>query len=563
MSILKRLREMNTTFFKRILFHTYRFRSQLIYGSFLSGIYILLFVVLYPGEDGVATYSDAVTETYLAGLLASIDTSNPGWTFWLAMSTGLILYFTFSICAILMGRKLVPSQDRDALEIFLGVNPQSARQFYSENLLAAVLNLLAMSLPSFLILTIGSIINDASDIIGRLVLTYIFVLIVATVFLVISSLIAVMNFSGSTGMKVGMGYLFFALFMELTFADNPSTKDYANLSVNYYAKTSVGLVSGSYDWNPISVILLLILAGILITYWKVKYPDYLETEIKTPDVIDISEIEFVAGTKLSHRYPLFFDQLRNDFKSLITLIIAVSLIVIMISNSYIEETIDEVLAASDSPSIRALIQNNELQYNYTGFLAVKIFLLYWAYFGIFVALISANVATREVRFDSQDILWANNVKAKDLIFSRTLAILLEITVFIWSVFMVETLFEVFLDRDINRLHLFQAYSVMWIHFLGFSLFLIALSMVPAVSKGRNWALIAFIGFVLMNIIAFSSTQIEFIKYANYLSYLDVVGLLYGQDSYIIALLISTTLGILSFGFYYWALTKRYQHKDLL
>ncbi|MHA2250042.1 MAG: hypothetical protein ACXAD7_06755 [Candidatus Kariarchaeaceae archaeon] len=554
---------MNTTFFQRILFHTYRFRSQLIYGSFLSGVYILLFVFLYPGEDGVATYSDAVTETYLAGLLTLIDTGNPGWTFWLAMSTGLILYFTFSICAILMGRKLVPSQDRDALEIFLGVNPQPARQFYLENLLAAILNLVAMSIPTFLILTIGSIINDASDIIGRLVLTYIFVLIVATVFLVISSLIAVMNFSGSTGMKVGMGYLFFALFMELTFADNPSTRDYANLSVNYYAKTSAGLVSGSYDWSPISVILLLIIAGISATYWKVKYPDYLETEIKTPDTIDISEIEFVAGTKLSHRYPLFFDQLRNDFKALITLIIAVSLIVIMISNSYIEETIDEVLAASDSPSMRALIQNNELQYNYTGFFAIKIFALYWAYFGIFIVLISSNVATREVRFDSQDILWGNNIKANNLVNSRTLAVLMETTVFIWSIFIVQSIFEILLDREINRLHVFEAYSVMWIHFLGLTLFMIALSMVPAVSKGRNLSLMTFVIFILTYILAFSSTKIEFLKYINYLGYLDIVGLLYGQENYVVALLTSTTLGLISTGFYYWALTIRYQNKDLL
>ena len=82
-----------------------------------------------------------------------------GWTFWIAIQTNLVLYFTLAICAVLMGRKLVPTQERDALELFLGVNPQSARRFYVENMFAALLTLILICVPSFIIIVISSIVH--------------------------------------------------------------------------------------------------------------------------------------------------------------------------------------------------------------------------------------------------------------------------------------------------------------------------------------------------------------------------------------------------------------------
>ena len=548
---------------KRIWFHVGRFRSQLIYGSFISAIYVALFALIYPGDEGIKTYSDAINSTALAPLFNSMNTSNPGWTFWIAIQTNLILYFTLAICAVLMGRKLVPTQERDALEIFLGVNPQSARRFYAENMFAALFNLILICIPSFIVIVISSIIHKASDIIGRVLVTYILLLVIATIFLVISSMSAVLQFSSSSGMKIGMGYLVLAFMSELLFADKQSTSDFANISVNFYAKISDELLTGSFNWSPVMVIFTLILIGVSFTYWKVKFPDYLETEIKVPEKVDITELTTQPDSRITHKYALFFDQLRNDFKALFAIMIFCAFIFMAIIAQYVEATIDAVLASSDTPSIRAMIQNNKLQYNYTGFVVVKFFALHWAYIGIFVALASANVVTREVRFDSQDILWSADIKPPRLAFERALAILAEITILTWGLCLIETGLELLYNRSINHVRVFETYSLIWVEMIGLSLLLITITMLPQLSKGRTLALMTYIAFVIINLIAYSSTKIEFLKYFTYFSYSDSVGVLFGYDNYFIELLKAITLAIFSGAIFVIVVYKKYYNKDLL
>jgi ABC-type transport system involved in multi-copper enzyme maturation permease subunit len=541
----------------------------MIFSTIILAAMMIMLGVMYPGDENLAEYFDLITQSGMEGILGVIGGDAPGWVLWISMQLGPYLYYVFVIVAIKIGARLIPTKDDDSLELLLGSSPKSARIFYLENILSSVIVLSIIAIPSYLIILIFSLIEGSLDIMGRVSIVYLFILGIAIVYISMVSMIGILRFSKSSALKFGFGYLIFSFLMELT---SPSLDEQrqkmVNLSFNYYLHPSSGLINGEFNWLGLGILLSLALVFFIIGYWKVTVPDYNErSSVVKEKKSKLSFLpEFSPDGKLSKKYPLIFDQFRRDrgFVFIWTIIIVFMLVYItMMYKTMTEEQISTIFASFDSPQAGAIIQNHDLPISFTGFFSYQVLGMTWLWFGIFILIISVNVANRDVSDDTQDILWANNLTQERVVNSRTMAMLIEFTLMYWIVSFSIILTAVAYVGEVDGWLLFAVFFVGWIHYMAMGVFLVGITMLVRIDKGRKTGYWVFVIMVMVFLTAFSSPDAEMMKFISFLSYYDPIGILLEINSVFAALLTSGLIILASMIFYLIVLRYRYKNLDLM
>ena len=398
---------------------------------------------------------------------------------------------------------------------------------------------------------------------------YLFIFGIAIVYIAMVSMIGILRFSKSSALKFGFGYLIFSFLMELT---SPSLDEQrqkmVNMSFNYYLHPSSGLITGEFNWQGLVILLSLALVFFIIGYWRIIEPDYNErssaVKEKKPKLSFLPELS--PDVKLSKKYPISFDQFRIDkgFVFTWTLIVVFMLVYItMMYNTMTEEQIRTLFASFDSPQAGAIIQNHDLPISFTGFFSYQVLGMTWLWFGIFILIISVNVANRDVSNNTQDILWANNLTQERVINSRTLAMLIEFTLMYWIVSLSILLTAVAYIGEVDGWLLLAVFFVGWFHYMAMGIFLVGITMLVRINKGRKTGYWVFVIMVMLFLTAFSSPDAEMMKYISLISYYDPIGILLGVTPVLTALLTSGLITLASIIFYLIILRYRYKNLDLM
>lgn len=529
----------------RIFRHTLRYRSDLIYSSVISTLMVIIYAPFYPGEEAIKQMFNIFTDTGLSGIFTKFDINSPGWILWLLLLVGLILFYVLAISGINIGSKIVPSVENDAVEVFMGSNPITPRRFYFENYLAAILIQIMIITPSFVLIGIFTIfVHDSADAMPEVALAFLISLSLGMFFLSLSSMASILRFSKSFGKAVGFGYLAFAFIISIL-ADSPDYIEYSNLSINNYVNP-IGAIMGEFKWEPFFVVLGISLALFSVGLWRVKYPEFIEKVGSNKKSFGIGNpLSFVVAPNsfMGRKFPIFTDQMRKDMKAtFIMLFLIIMQQYALFTALPSTDQLATVLAQSNSPMLSAFSQNHPLQESFLGFLILKFYSGLWIYFGLLIAFIAAAIPNRDVRTDTHDIIFANNISPIRFIFSRTLSMVVTLSILVWVTFPILRIFQsnnVNIDIDFQlQLGVFTA---IWLHYLGMGILLIGVAMIPLVNKGRNMAMMTFVFFILMSFIPFLNESIEFLKYASYLSYFDPVGMMYGEVSISSSILTSSIM----------------------
>jgi hypothetical protein len=517
----------------------------------------------YPGEEGTKSYITVVTDAGLDFIFGEIGTDDPAWTFWVGLLMNTYLYLIIAIVAVLVGSKIIPTKEQDGLELLLGSNPRSARNYYLENMLSSSILLFVSLIPSFILLVLTSLLHEAPDIISRIAIAYFFVYVVSLVCLVGTSMISILKFSSSAGKKAGFGYLVFAFLAEMS-STSKETEQYANISINSYANPTSGLLSGDFAWTPIYVLLTITLGFLVISTWKVKYPDYIEynkTEKKKGKKGIFPTLS--PSSRYAKRNPLLFEKLRRDFSFFLGwtgFVLFFTLYVVLIMPS--EDSLDEMFTQFDMPLIKAMLYNHTPTNDYTGWMLYEFHSINWIYFGLFVLFIAASIPNREVRTNSQDIVWGNSIHPQKIIFSRTLMMIIEYTIMLWTVYLGKLILDQALGMDTRLVREFQVFTIYWIHYVSFGLMIISISMLPQVSKGRTLSLLVYFYCIFINLVAYASGA-EWLKFLGFFGYIDPPGMMLGLVTYPEELLKSLIILSITVVTFLASLKYRYHNADLI
>ena len=532
---------------------------------------LIIYGAFYPGKEVLANYSNLISESAISFVFSGFDANQPGWVFWLSILF-TILFYAIAVAAILLGSKIIPTKDSHSVELFMGNHSISHRRFYLENLVTTItILILSISLYS-IILILFTIIQNSSDILNRLLITSLFLLLSGIFYLTFTSVITIANFSSTTGKAAGFGYLIFSFLLESIISSDPENLEViGNFSINFAIKLSNNIIQNEYQWMAVIIILTLSTFFIIVSALLVTRPNYIERsnswcqKFQTTNLSSINPANLLAPKSyIGRKSPLFTEQLRKDFMPTIIVLLLLSLfhLSIYFTIPVNNETLGMVLAAIDTPLLRAFIQNNEIQPSFLGYLAIKFYGYLWIYFGIFGAILASSIATREVKTKSQDILWSTNIKHSQVIINRLIAITIELSIVIWYIYLLSTLFGNAQNVEIASITELKVFVVIWIMYMSLMIFLVGVTMIPPVSKGRTLGMLTFIFMVAMNIIAFFNPAVEFLKYSSILGYFDPVALSYGKISFLSSVLIGIVILAFSIAFTTILFLYRYRFNDL-
>ncbi|MHA1673941.1 MAG: hypothetical protein ACTSYI_09965 [Promethearchaeota archaeon] len=545
-----------------------RFKGAFLGSSIFSVLFLLLFGGFYPEES----MGNIVALFHSMGMFINVTQEATGWSIWLAILLGMFMYFIIAITSINIGSRVIPTREVDGAEFFMGSNPMNPRLFYIENVLAGLIVIFLMMLPSYLIVLIQTWIHNAMDIVGSITLVFLSFLVMAYFFISITSAITAAIFQRKIPLNIGFVYVFFGLIMELL-GDNPDLKGAANLSVNYYMNITALLFGEDFDFTPILTVLIISVVFTVIGFLRVKSPHYVE---KAGNKERISIVDSTIGrlvkpqSFLGRKFPLITEQLRKDMGKVLAIIIMYSIFFPILLNGFaaIGDELISVLAGFDTVTVRIFLQGNEVQASILGYGIMKFYSNAWMFFGIFSMIVAASIPTREILTNSQDIIYGFNVKPSRLIFRRLIAMLIEFSIILWYAFGLMALITVgngqeFIDDFATVSIQFNYFFITWIHYGAIFIALVGVAMLPReVGKGRKYAIAFFLISLVLNMFAYVDERIEFIKYFSIFHYYEPVPILYGEVGLVDGILKSSTALILCLLFFFATLKYRYKDSSL-
>ncbi len=559
--------------FKKLHILMLRYKNEIKTMSIVGIALTLIFLLFYPGEESMKSMFNLINDSALAGLFNYVNVESPGWILWISLFLTLLNFYILAFSGIAIGTKIFPTIEEDGIEVYFTNSSIPVRKFYLGNYFAAIVSLAVIIMPIFVITCGFSFIHSSFSIFDELILFFIISLAYGIFFLTLSSLASILRFSKSFGRTIGYSYLIFSFLLDIL-SSSPEYAKYANLSINHYLNATQILFLGTSGlgfstlWTSFSVILGISLSFLCISLWKLKDGDYLEKvkELKvkgSSHTINPFEKYLSPDSSLAKKYPLFANQLQKDLMVIIILIFIITLqqYALFTALPSPDQLIME-LAQSNSPIYGAFAQNHALPASLLGFIILKFYSALWIYFGIVMAIMAVRIPNRDVRNSTHDILFANNISPKKLILSRTLSMLLSFSILTWGSFFIIRALQSNADFDIEFQLQAQVFAILWIHYMGMAIFLIGISLIPLVSKGKNLALLIFIFFIFMNFIPFLNQNLEFLKYLSYLSYYDPVGMLVGGVKFRNSLLISLSMMSISIIFTYSMIKFKFSKTDL-
>lgn len=553
----------------RLILHASRFRGYTVQMILTSVIATLIFSLFFPvmGEDAVRTMFGVIIDSPYIQSIPGVGEGTTEWTLWLIFYLRLLLFYIFALAGISLGARIMPTTTDDGVEILVGSNPVPVRRYYLENVVTSSILLAIIIMPMYLLILGATAIYGSTDLYANISQVFLSTYAVGLFHMAGVSLLSVLMFSRFKARVLGYVYLA-ASFVFEAIADNPDYLDIGKLSVNFYVQPMGPIVPG-YDWTEVWQILLLSLVFIAVAWWSVKRHGFIEKVVDTSSKRKFRNplTGIISGfvspdSSLGKRFPLFIDQIRADAGFFVGVLAFISFQQLALYNALPSvDTLAEALAASDSPVLSAFSQNHPLEQSLLGFVVLKFYSSMWLFFGVFTLFVAASIPNRDVRNNTHDILFANNVPPKRLVISRIAGMVLSQTLLIWLTF---ALIRVFQNGKLELDLWLQAsvFLVAWIHYVGFGILLAGIAMIPTVSKGRSVAIYSFTYFVVFSLIPFLDSSIEFLRYFSYLTYYDPVGMIYGITPFLPQFLTSLALLVLSVGFVWIVIERRYKLTDL-
>ncbi|MCY3414951.1 MAG: hypothetical protein INQ03_25095 [Candidatus Heimdallarchaeota archaeon] len=548
---------------EKLRFHLQRFSGEIVYASVILLSMILMVVALFPGEDQLLDYFDLVTQSGIQGMLGMIGGNAPAWILWLNMQLGPYLFYLLSIVGIKIGARIFPTTEDDGRELLVST-PQQSRLFYLENVLAASLSLIVIAIPAYVLLVIMAISKETTEFLDELLVIFVFELCIAFLYMAGVSLLSILKFSKSAGLKLGYGYLIFSMLMELSLPMlDEERKQSVNMSFNYYLHPSTGLITGEFNWEGFIVLMILALGFIAIATLKLPSRDFNEPSKK--DKKDKVSKSWLSPTgSLARKYPLIFDQFRRDGKFTLwwTILVAFSLMYITIMyTTMTDEQISDLFSTFDSPQTKGLMHGHILPASFTGFFAYEVLGMTWLWFGLFIVITSVNIANREISNNTQDIIWGTSISQHRLVIFRMIAVAIEFSL-MYILVALGIIISAVSVAEISVGLLIMTFLVGWIHYLVVGIFLAGISMLFKVGKGRIVGYTTFL-MMLMFFLSASSPGAEAMKYLSLITYYDPIGILLEINSIAASVLQSLVILIISLIIFFLTLKFRYSKQDML
>ncbi|MCY3414236.1 MAG: hypothetical protein INQ03_21505 [Candidatus Heimdallarchaeota archaeon] len=551
-------------FFLRMTNHLKRFKDAFLYSIITLTSLVASYGYFYPGDENIGAYIGMMDGTLFLSLIPGLDVASPGYVFWISMSIGLYLYYTVAVASIRMGSRILPTTDEDGVEMLLGGMPINPRQFYIENLLAAILILFLSIIPSAAILTAYASYQHDTDIGGRIISTHLFIFVIGLVLLSISSFIAIQFFSRSLANKVGVVYLIYAAFLEMSVQSGQAPQESGNISLMYYAQPSAGLLTGEYNWEPIYVLLAVFLVFVALSLWILKSREYIQKSPKTGSKRWRPSDLLSPENKLAKKYPVIFEQIRSDIGSLLGwMLVTISLIFYFPSLTPTEDDFEQIMGSFEMPMMQAFSGGHPYQYDFTGFMAIEFFSLPWFYWGFFVVFSAASIATKEVRINNQDVVWALQLSRSSIILQRTAVLLLETSLFIWISYLSILAIIATSPFTMDQMLVLQAFLVLWLQWLAIVFILVGISMSGTVSRGRSRSIQIFLVWAVCLILGYTADALSWMKFLSIYHYMDVIGILFEVAEFGTELLIALSFLLASVIFFIIVLKQKFESSDLI
>ena len=550
-------------FVNRLSHHLNRYRTVTYASCAILTTLFLFASAFYPGDSKASGMIESLREAGLDQLYGLSDINAVGWLFWLVLQLNTYLFYVSSIAAVLIGSKLVPTKNTDGLELIFAGSPQPHKNFVLENYLSGALSLLIIVFPGFLVISGFTWYFAGFDLINRIFITFLMSYLVSLVFMSGVALLTTIRFAESTGKKIGFSYLIFSFFFEVGLSSSEELKKIQDISLNHYVRPIDAIFNTNYPIYKSFILLFMIAICIVLCIYWVDRHDFTE-KISEAKVGKKENKFFYPTSKLAQKHPLLAEQIRRDWgfikwNTFMMAFLFVYLLVIYPGDAEVAR----MLGTFQSPILDAFLFNHTLKYTYLGFMTIEFYSFFYLYYGLFVTFASASVATKEVRESYHDIIWANNFTPAKIIYSRTIALLSEISVLLWSSYLFLTIFEVIfgLAHNVDHMLVFFVFLVNWLLYLSYALIIISITMMFQLSESRKYALWFYFVSILIILAAFLSDY-PWIRYFSPFGYIDNAGMLFHDVSIwnsILSIIFLLPLSIILFSY---SLKRKYWEQDL-
>ncbi len=564
---------MNKTL-QRFYLHGKRFRLELGLSILLNTLFMSLIIGFYPGEKGLDPFVKLLQSTFLKEVINQAELKASALLFWTGLSYDIYFYLLTAIFAIFIGSKVIPTGDQAGSEYILGANSISMRRYYLESSLVGLVNFLIGALfGAGIVLTFLVSNNVSADLYGRFLILNLIFLIIASFYFSLALVSSVFSFSKSTGVLVGFIYLIFSFTWQSVAPASQQFSGLKDLSLKVYLTFPELLIRGNFDVSKLLISTSLVLAIFTLGLYKIhsieikegsspitKFRKFLSAKFR---FLNLPSINFGYPNFIKKRFPLAQDQFNADWKFLsiwtsIVLLTNLSKLVSYPGEAGLKDAMGIFL---NNPALGALLKGNVITYNYTGYVELQIFALVSIFYGIPVAIISANIPSRDALGGYADSIWANNVSVYKVMSTRVTVMVIEVSLMLLASLgiaeFLPTLTGYQLDLNIPELLIITI-----ILFVGLGLLISGISMIPHIRSGKTWGIAFYVLSLLIDLIANSKSEWKNFQYFSVLGYYDPIGVANGAVSFGSALLSVSVIALIGLIIFIVSLI-RFSKRDLV
>lgn len=564
-----------STIVKRFYLHSYRHRTIVGLVTFLFVFLITAIAMFYPGDEAIIEFIQ------LMQFLGDFPTDNPGFSLWIIFFCGFSMSLYLPVAGIFLGSNLLPINERDGKEIFF-TTPKSLTKSFLENSFVVLLMIALICVPTYLVSVGLLFLNDASDAVLNLTITFILVFVLVTAITFLTAFGCSINFSKTTGYALGGLYLVFSILVDLT-ANQVEDLDFLrNLSL--FSQAKVVQSSLEATWNVdfillgIGLIVISIVASILLLYRK----DFLEKGVQRQTLVEeepekqeklSSRMSYIRAPvdkllgRLGWKYPSIRDQFHSSavlFLIFLSFMIFYSLYVM---GMYQEGEITELLRNFNMPFMQALLFGNSLTdipITLETYLAFEIFSFAWMVIAPFFLIIIYDILMRDYKKKYAEITWTFPKTGSQIFFRRTIAALIYFIIValanMVTLFLMQAVRGIFSDFTLtlaSYLVFIWGYCVIFVFFLSLTL------LVPS-KHALKTLMIGYVFFILLIFIAFlPGSDFSWVRFLTPFGYFDFINIILDKRTLIDVLPEAMVGTLLTLVFYVIVLKKRIPTKDYL
>ncbi|MFW9914148.1 MAG: hypothetical protein ACFFGZ_00935 [Candidatus Thorarchaeota archaeon] len=557
--------------FRRYRFHFRRYQTILLYSATIWFLFTVLVIGIFtPDEEGLRSYLSALDDTAFNAIIKDIPSENPSVFLWYILMSSFFL-IGLGIVGIFLGTEFLPMPEEAGKEILLSTPLLPSRHFL-ENILVSFLALVTITLPAFIITYLFALINNSGEILPNLIIGYAHGILLASIFMLITSFGTTLNFSRITGVFLG-SFIFLLNFFIMLFVE---TETGAEISLITQAHIFDSAFHEKIELDFIVLALLINACLILLSLAFLSKTDHIARKMLRNETLPIDlEEEQDAGSKSPFRNPilLLIKRLRWRFPSvqdqfymssnmfIVYLAITCMFSILVVFNYPGEEKLQAAMTGLQNPLFDAFLFEHELGGKMQDFLAIKFFSMAWAFYGIFIVLIVDDVVLRDFK-KYGDTTWQFPRSQGEIMMSRVIAAVS----YYAALFVLNLLVTIIAigikgsDADIGLL--VAGYLVFIWGYCVFVLFFTALALIPPLKHARKTLIFSFVGSIMIVVIGFLA-EIAWMRYLSPFGYYDMIGIIGGKVAFVDELPKFVGFTLLSGLLLFVVLKTRLQTKDLV